>query len=398
MNSGDIKIENSYCKNIDELIKSPDFIRIFKIVLDGNKKYNSGYYLSILDKINKDEILDKKEKSDFIILLLDADLKKNGENIIKKIKGFSLEDAKNFLDNYSTNNIIPELINKTSRNLIEILGGTKIEKVEIFENNDKFALYKDISTNKYCIQKIENENNIKKDDFIFDYISDFEEINGEYFYCAKINNKIGYIKLSNTYKYQENIVFDYISDFEEINGEYYYLAEINNKIGYIKFGEEINYKENIIFDKVLNIEEINGEIYYYAKKDKKCGHIKFGEENKWQENIIFDKVFNIDGNIMTITGLLRVNGDILNLVSKNGKEGIIKMGEENKWQENIIFDLINYNYNPIEKNDNFYSFSGKIGKIKGEVDYKNEIFTYKKWMGLIKVKISFEDIKNGKLN
>lgn len=243
------ELENSYCQNIDELLKSSDFRRAFKIALEADEKYDTNYFLSILDKINKDEILEKQEKIDFENLLNDGEFKNIWDKIIKKMKWFTIDESVKFLKKYSTQRIFYKLIEKTKRYLIEILWGAKVEKVKVFKKNIRIVLYKDIK-NKYCVKKTKNEHNIKDEDFIFDKIQYYWEINWDVYYIAKKDNKEWYIKLWEEEKLEESVIFDEIYSIEEINWELYYIAKKDNKEWYIKLWEEDKWKENIIFDEI----------------------------------------------------------------------------------------------------------------------------------------------------
>jgi len=59
--------------------------RLFKLVLDENKKYNKKYFVSIINKIRAGTNLEQDEQKDFLDLLNDPKVIEVAEVIINRI-------------------------------------------------------------------------------------------------------------------------------------------------------------------------------------------------------------------------------------------------------------------------------------------------------------------------
>ena len=74
------------CKTLLEVIQSNDFRRWVEIVLKKSKKYETDYYLWILDKIRKHEKIAEWDKTNFINFLNDEDIRKLWVALLWRLK------------------------------------------------------------------------------------------------------------------------------------------------------------------------------------------------------------------------------------------------------------------------------------------------------------------------
>ncbi len=239
-----------FCKTMEELINSEDFERAFEIVMKHNKKYDKDYFLWILWKIRKKEDLTEIEKEDIVNLLEDEKVNKIAEKVYSKLKWFTFEETKQFLEKYPVGSIIYYLQKNVKKEFIDILG----KKYEVKE-------------------KI--------------------EVNGEIFFWIVEtdddgNKKYWVIKKWEEDKMKEKLVFDNVNYIKELNWEVYIYWEKDWKTWVIKYWEEKKIGEKLVFKHVNYTQEFDWKVYIYWEKDWKTWRIRYWEEKKIDKCLVRD--------------------------------------------------------------------------------------------------------------
>jgi hypothetical protein len=191
----------NFCTTMRELLLSEDFERCFSIVVNGSKLFNQQYYIWILSKINRNEQLEQEEIDNFILFLDNKKVIEISEKVFSKLKWFTtIEEVKEFLKQYSVKNIIGALKEKTQKNILQV---TEWKAVEIIKNENWILILRMFIDwkYKYCYKK-EGEK-IKKEDFIFDWGGNLQEINWEMYYRVILWRKEWYIQLWEEHKLLE---------------------------------------------------------------------------------------------------------------------------------------------------------------------------------------------------
>jgi len=116
-----IKLRDWFWKIMDELISSDDFKKFFKIVINNDKRYNSKYFLSILEKIKSWKSIIEKEKEDILSLLWNEKIIFKAKKILNKLKWFTLEKFQNFISNYPVEKIIDSLRSEIQDDMYDTL-------------------------------------------------------------------------------------------------------------------------------------------------------------------------------------------------------------------------------------------------------------------------------------
>lgn len=233
-----IEIHESFCESMNEILNSPDFERVFSIVLDKNPRYSKDYFIWILRKIKMNQNLEEIEKNEFLIFLEDELVFKTANDIISKIKtiNFTMGEVKKFLEEYPVKSIIDSLKYYSRRRIIDLIWWDFAEFV--FEN-ENIKMYKKIDKNwnsKYCIKKIEEEK-LNEDDFKFDFIWNIILIYWDIYYIATIWCSKWVIRLGDEDQSDERVIFRYVWNIWWSDWEVYFLAS-NWRIG----SKKINYK------------------------------------------------------------------------------------------------------------------------------------------------------------
>ena len=239
-----------FCETMEELINSEDFERAFEIVMKHNKKYDKDYFLWILWKIRKKENLTEIEKEDIVNLLEDEKVNKIAEKVYSKLKWFTFEETKQFLEKYPVGSIIYYLQKNVKKEFIDILG----KKYEVKE-------------------KI--------------------EVNGEIFFWIVEtdddgNKKYWVIKKWEEDKMKEKLVFDNVNYIKELNWEVYIYWEKDWKTWVIKYWEEKKIGEKLVFKHVNYTQEFDWKVYIYWEKDWKTWRIRYWEEKKIDKCLVRD--------------------------------------------------------------------------------------------------------------
>jgi len=136
---------------VNELILSDDLWKSFESILDQIKKYNKSYYMDILDKIQSHTSLSDKEQNDFEELLNDEKVIEKSEIFMNKLKGFTLAEAENFLDNYSIEDIFHTLIEQSKKEFIDTLQGVYSLHKEYNFTSWKYYIIKNEVDDKYTV-------------------------------------------------------------------------------------------------------------------------------------------------------------------------------------------------------------------------------------------------------
>ena len=183
--------------------------RLFKLVLDENKKYNKKYFVSIINKIRAGTNLEQDEQKDFLDLLNDPKVIEVAEVIINRITWITIEEIKSFLKKYPINSIVETLKEKSK---LRIINNLSVYIDDYFKNNTYILvyMYKDWEK-KYSIIKNEDINNISENIFIFDSCK-LVEFDWKMYIYWNIGDKNGYVLL-----WDEKLINEYFIKWDVTN-------------------------------------------------------------------------------------------------------------------------------------------------------------------------------------
>ena len=201
-----------FCKTMEELINSEDFERAFEIVMKHNKKYDKDYFLWILWKIRKKEDLTEIEKEDIVNLLEDEKVNKIAEKVYSKLKWFTFEETKQFLEKYPVSSMIDSLKRKIKGEFIATLDKKYELKKQIEVGGQKFLWIvetDDDGNKKYWVIKYWEEEKKIEEKLVFDGIYEIKESNWEVYICWIRNWKLWFVKY-----WEETNIDKYLIDFD----------------------------------------------------------------------------------------------------------------------------------------------------------------------------------------
>ncbi len=266
-NNDHIELKDNFCETMDELLNSDDFQRVFQIVLKKSGEDDIDYFNNILEKVKRNENLEADEKKYSLEILENEEVIQVAENITSKLKAknMTMDEVRNFLDEYPANKVMDSLKEKTQREIVDVLWWEVVEKVE---SHSEFWLeeykMKIDGEYKYCLKKEGEE--ASEEDFIFEKsLSPLKEINWEVYYAARLWWKEWYIKFWEENEMKDKLIFDKVWKLQEANGEVYYIAKLANNMWYIKLWEEENYEEKLVHSYVSELlQDENGDFYYHV--------------------------------------------------------------------------------------------------------------------------------------